>query len=160
MKAVLATCLLLFASLAQAQYVWVDEKGIKQFSDRPPPPNTPKKNILKEPGQVSPYQMQDASAPAEPPKDAPKTPTLADRNADFKKRQKESAEADKKAAEEAQRARDEAANCRAAREALAGLESGARIGLTAPNGERSFMSDEQRAQELAKTRRILANCKN
>ncbi|UUZ48461.1 DUF4124 domain-containing protein [Massilia sp. B-10] len=39
--------MLMLVSLAQAQYVWVDEKGVKQFSDRSPPSNIPAKNILE-----------------------------------------------------------------------------------------------------------------
>ena len=41
------SALLIVANLGHAQFVWVDAKGVKQFSDRPPPPGTPQKNILK-----------------------------------------------------------------------------------------------------------------
>lgn len=44
-----ATALMAFASMAQAQYMWIDDKGLKQFSDRPPPPSVPLKHILKAP---------------------------------------------------------------------------------------------------------------
>ena len=37
------------APQARAQYVWIDDKGLKQLSDRPPPPNVPAKRILKAP---------------------------------------------------------------------------------------------------------------
>ena len=37
------------ASTAIAQWQWIDEHGRKTFSDRPPPPHIPEKNILKSP---------------------------------------------------------------------------------------------------------------
>lgn len=45
----LAPLLLVGAGLAQAQYSWIDEKGVREFSDRPPPPGTPAEKILKAP---------------------------------------------------------------------------------------------------------------
>lgn len=38
---------------AQAQYVWLDARGVRQFSDRPPPPSVPDSRILKGPGKPS-----------------------------------------------------------------------------------------------------------
>jgi hypothetical protein len=52
-KAILASMLLLACSLAHAQYSWIDTKGIRQFSDRPPPVDTPEAKILKVPRAVA-----------------------------------------------------------------------------------------------------------
>ena len=40
---------LLATTDAIAQYVWLDEHGVKQFSDVAPPGNIPEKRILKQP---------------------------------------------------------------------------------------------------------------
>ena len=45
-----ALALSLGASAALAQYIWLDSKGVKQYSDRPPPPSVPTSKILKAPG--------------------------------------------------------------------------------------------------------------
>lgn len=156
--------LLLFASLAQAQYVWVDEKGIKQFSDRPPPPSVPVKNILKAPGQAPvtlvPIAAAGAEAPTAQPAPEPKgPPTVAERNADYKKRASEQAEQNKKAAAEAAHKAANAENCLSARKYQAQLASGDRIGTTEPNGERSYMDDAERARQTARTNKVVADCK-
>ena len=153
--------LLLAAGLAQAQYVWVDEKGIKQFSDRSPPSSIPDKNILKAPGKRLPALESVATdvKPA-PDADAPKLPpTVAERNIDYKKRMADQAEAAKKKAKEAEHKTAKAEHCASAREYKAQLDSGVRIGVVAKNGERAFMSDAERAQGSAKAAKILAECK-
>jgi hypothetical protein len=158
-----ATALVAFASLAQAQYMWIDEKGIKQFSDRAPPASVPLKNILKAPRGVP----SAANMPAEPPAAEaaaqgakPKeAPSLADRNADFNKRAKETAEREKKEKEEQQVKRDKMENCARALAARDSLDSGVRINQPGKDGERSFMSDEQRDAERAKVNNVLAACK-
>lgn len=160
-----AGALMAFASLAQAQYMWIDEKGLKQFSDRAPPPSIPLKNILKAPHGVpsaaSIVAEPAAAAPAPAPEAAkPKAPpTLADRNADYNKRVKEKAEHDEKDKQEAERKAAQAENCARARDAKQSLDSGARVGTVNKNGERSFMSDEQRAVESQKAAKALAACK-
>jgi hypothetical protein len=45
-----AGALALTSLLAHAQYSWLDDKGTRVFSDRPPPPGTPPSRILKAPG--------------------------------------------------------------------------------------------------------------
>ena len=50
LRRVAALALLCAAGLAQAQFVWVDPKGVRHYSDQPPPPGTPPARILKAPG--------------------------------------------------------------------------------------------------------------
>jgi type IV secretory pathway VirB10-like protein len=160
----LAGALLLAASsMAMAQYMWIDEKGVKQLSDRPPPPNIPEKRILKSPGKP----LFNPNAPAEPdtapaddaapPAKAP--PTLAERNADYNKRKTEAAAAQKKSADEARQKADIAANCDAARKNQMALDNGVRMSEYDKNGERSFVTDEQRVEMAKKNRKVLADCK-
>ena len=156
----LAACLALSAlsCLAWGQYVWTDDKGVKQFSDMPPPASVPQSRILKQPSGRMPAAAAPASAEAEAGE--PKAPlTTADRNADFMKRRAEQADKDKKAAAEAQAARDKAKNCESARSYQRALDSGQRIARTDKNGEREFLSDEQRNREMRETSRVLADCK-
>lgn len=166
---ILAACLCIGpANLAWAQYVWLDEKGVKQFTDIPPPPNTPKNRILKSPTAPRPETNKPAegteasaagsvnAANAASAKSAP--PTIADRNAEFNKRKQEQAEKDKKDAAEAEKRVANQRNCDAARANQRNLDSGARITQTDKNGERAFISDEQKAQMARENRRILEGC--
>jgi outer membrane biosynthesis protein TonB len=152
--------LLLAAGLAQAQYVWIDANGLRQYSDRPPPPSTPPEKIIKSPQPVA-LAIEAPPAPAPDPKAQPKkgAPTLAEREADFRKRKQEGAEQDKKAAEEAQRKQAQLENCASARQYKAQLESGIRIADTGADGERGYISDADRATRLAKANRIVAECR-
>jgi hypothetical protein len=157
--------LLLIAGLAQAQYAWINANGNREYSDRPPPPDTPRSKILKAP-HGSPLLL-DMAAPAAAPapaddakaekKKAP--PTLAERDADFRKRQKERDEQERKAIEEALRKKAQAENCTLAQQAKAELASGIRIADTTAQGERAFISDEERARRVARTNRILEGCR-
>lgn len=151
-----ALAALSFASAAFAQYVWLDDRGVKQYSDMPPPASVPQKRILKQPGGApAPASESAQNAPS-----AEKAPmTLAERNAEFQKRRAEQAEKEKKAEEQQRAAADKARNCERAGEYRRMLESGERIAHRDGNGERSFLTDEQRAQELNETRTIMRDCK-
>jgi hypothetical protein len=102
------------------------------------------------------------SAPGGPASGAAvKQPSMAEREADFRKRRAEQAEAEDKeqkaSAEKAQRQRA----CDDARNYLLGLESGVRIARTDPKtGERVFLEDNARAKEIVTARQsVQANCK-
>ena len=110
---------------------------------------------------------KDGPTTAVPAKDAKKDEkgaepkSTAEKEAEFKKRQVEKGEAaakqEKEAAEKAQKAQA----CTEARSYLAGLQSGARITRTDPTtGERTFLDDNQRTQEVARAQQSVdANCK-
>ncbi len=158
---------LLFAASSHAQYVWLDEKGVKQFSDMPPPNSIPKNRILKtplksmqEPSKESKDPNQEATNGAVVANEKLQKPvTTASKNEDYMKRKLEQEEKDKKAAAEKQAASDKANNCERARSYQQSLEAGVRITSTDKNGERSFLSDEQRAKELGDLKRSLSDCK-
>ena len=155
----LGAALLLAAGFAHAQFAWIDAKGIKHYSDRPPPPGTPANKILKAPGMHADL-LATPDAADEKPADAaaPKPPTLADREADFRKRAMDRAKAEKKTAEEAQRQQAQRANCEQAQRYKNSLTSGIRITESAGDGAQQWMSDEERAKRLADTNDILASC--
>ncbi len=152
-----AACILLIgSSLAHAQYSWIGENGVRQFSDRPPPPGTPPSKILKAPGRLPPAPSE---APAPAPAPAKAEPGWTARETDYRKRMKEREEQDKKTAQQADRQRDIDQRCAWARNARAQVESGIRISNVDPQGERRFASDEERAAQLAHANKILAECR-
>lgn len=148
--------LLLSAGLAQAQYSWIDARGTRHFSDRPPPPDTPAHRILKTPGRALPAAQPAAPGQAAAPKSPP---TLAEREAAYRDRMKQREEGEKKDAELARRQRDLAERCQSARQVRAQVESGIRITNVDASGERSVATDEERAAQLARANRILAECR-
>lgn len=170
-RALGATLLFLAATAAQAQYVWIGPGGTRQYSDRPPPPGTPASKIVKAPGRASPDLAPTPASPAATPVEAATTdpaakpappkgpPTLAEQEAAYRARTKARDEANLKAQEEAQRARQLAERCNAARETQAQLSSGTRIARYGQDGQRSFMSDADRAARAAQINQTLQDCR-
>jgi hypothetical protein len=149
---------LLMSTCALAQFVWIDEHGVKQFSDTAPPSNIPKDHILKQPGRDVPRRSE-ASAPDAASVDADKAPaTVAEKNADYNKRKALQAEKDKKTAEETKRKETDAANCARAKQYLDTLNSGVRMKTAGSDGQQTFMSDDDRAKELQRAQQALADC--
>lgn len=150
---------------ALAQYIWIDDKGVKQLSDRPPPPSVPDKRILKAPGKV-PFTPNAAPPEADAPLDATPSaqagtkpaPTLAERNEAFNKRRADAAAAERKTADDAQQKADAAANCEAARQNQRALDQGMRLANIDKNGERAIMNDQERAELGKKNQKVLAGC--
>ncbi|HEX8479414.1 MAG TPA: DUF4124 domain-containing protein [Telluria sp.] len=158
-KAMLLGALLLASTVVHAQYAWIDEKGVRHFSDQPPPTNTPASKILKAPRGATP--AADAAAPAAPaPSAAPKAPakaapTLAEREADYQKRRAQGQEEEKKAALAKKDADNRRENCAAATRDKAQLESGRRVRTQ----QNIVMTEEDKAREQANVARVLNECK-
>ncbi|MFT5531866.1 MAG: hypothetical protein ACI8WM_003638 [Burkholderiaceae bacterium] len=150
---------LLLSSTASAQYVWLDAKGAKQFSDRPPPASVARKDILKEPATVLRTQLEEAAAASPVTTSVEAQLTTAERNADFRKRRMEQADKDKIAANEKADAADKTANCARARAYQRSLEDGMRISSTTKSGERYIMNDEQREVEIRNVRKMVSDCR-
>ncbi|MBD8655933.1 DUF4124 domain-containing protein [Oxalobacteraceae sp. CFBP 13730] len=168
-RALGATLLFLAATAAQAQYVWIGPGGTRQYSDRPPPPGTPASKIVKAPGRAAlelapatPAAMpadgavSDPTAKPLPPKGPP---TLAEQEAAYRARTKARDEANLKAQEEAQRARQLAERCNAARETQAQLASGTRIARYGQDGQKSYMTDAERAARATQVNQALQDCR-
>jgi hypothetical protein len=171
LRALCAGAPLLLAALAlhapaHAQYSWIDEHGTRVFSDRPPPPGTPPARILQAPRPAvaaAPYALPAPAAPAAPAgataEAAKPAPTLAERDAEFRKRAAQRDADERKTAEDAQRRADQAEQCATARRNEANLASGERMADVDDKGERVFLSDEEKARRLAQARRVLAGCR-
>ena len=170
-RALGATLLFLAATAAQAQYVWIGPGGTRQYSDRPPPPGTPASKIVKAPGraapELAPAPAPPAATPVEPVTTDPAAkplppkgpPTLAEQEAAYRARTKARDEANLKAQEEAQRARQLAERCNAARETQAQLASGTRIARYGQDGQKSYMTDAERATRAAQVNQALQGCR-
>ncbi|WP_305073777.1 DUF4124 domain-containing protein [Propionivibrio sp.] len=134
-----------FAFSAHAQiYQWKDASGKTVISDKPPV------------GAVQQQKTLGASSPST----SPAQKSLAEREMEFKQRQKESQDIAEKNRKEEASAAEKQENCNNARRQLQMLESGERIALRDEKGERYFMEDAQREQEIAKARKFLeSSCK-
>ena len=137
--------LLATATVAAQVYKWVDKDGKVQYTDTPPPPGATK---------AEPKKVETPSSPAAAPAVAGKS--LQDRTKEFDKRKTEAAEKAKKDGESQQSAEVDAENCRNARTALIDLESGRPINRSNDKGERIFVSDEERAADIARARAMVA----
>lgn len=143
----LALVALTFATVGSAQiYQWKDANGKTVISDKPPV------------GSASDARKVDAGSNA-PGNSTQKT--LADRELEMRKRQKDAQDASEKATKEQSAAAEKAKSCESARRYLQTLESGERVALRDDKGERYFMDDSQREQEIASTRQtIQSTCSN
>ena len=154
--------LALAASLpAHAQYQWIDGSGRRVFSDQPPPPGTPQKNILKQPAArpaaPAPAADEAESSAADSTAAPAAAPTAQDKALQEKLKKAEAEEAAKKKAEADRLAAQKAENCKRAISAKALLDSGQRIMQSDGKGGRSFMSPEQRAAETKRIEEVMRN---
>lgn len=146
---------LLVALPAAAQpYRWVDADGRVQYSDRPPAGNTKAAPVKNAVGSATGSSgASNAKAPA-----APKS--AAEQEQAFRKRLAERDEAAKKQAELEVELRRKADACDQARRSLVGLEQSGRQVRFEPNGERTYLSEEQIEVEKGKARSAIATtCK-
>ena len=157
LRTILGAALLLAAASAAAQYVWLDEKGKRTYSDRPPPPGVPAERILKAPKGMQ-QIMAVAATPADAASAAGPSP-LAQREADYQKRRKEGAEQVQKAQADTERAAEQKRNCDSAAKAKAQLESGTRLRSQNSADPHEMMGDAERTAELARTNKVIASCR-
>lgn len=150
-SAILLAALLLASAAAHAQYAWIDEKGVHHYSDRPPPTDTPAANILQAPRGM----MPPAPAATNTAKPAP---TLAEREADYRKRHAAADEADKKAAADKQLAAARRTNCQAAVANKAQVETGRRLRWDVAGHANDVMTEEDKAKEVARADAALKDC--
>lgn len=155
--AVLAAALAAPAAHAQALYMWLDDKGLKQLSDQPPPPSVPLNRILRQPRNAPPL-LQPQPADGGAPDSARRPPTLAERNADFNKRRADAAAASQKASQEASQKAAQATNCDNARRDQVALDSGVRMSTFDKDGQQRYLGDEERAARSKQNQAVLAGC--
>jgi hypothetical protein len=146
---------------AQAQWKWRDAKGAVQYSDMPPPPGTPEKDILQRPNVtrraivVSPAGTAASAAPAPAP--AASAPTKAEQEAAARQKKEQENEAARQKEEERRIAAQRRENCTRAQANLRDLQSSTRLTRTNDKGERVFMDEAQIAAESARARDVIAS---
>jgi hypothetical protein len=157
MKTIIVLAATLFATAAHAQLLkCVGKDGRVEYAAQCPAGTREQSTGIRNTPAAAP-------APAAAPSGAAgaKQQSLADRDADFRKRQTERQEAAdkeaKKSAEAAQRQRA----CEDSRSYLKSLQAGNRVAKTDPKtGERVFLEDAQYASEIAATQKVVdTNCK-
>lgn len=178
-SAALAVALMtvLFASGASAQWAWKDDTGRMVYSNQPPPASVKGTQIVRQPGgaptarssgpvygeperPAAPATSGDTPASSATPTASTGPKTYAERDADFRKRQQERADAERKAQEDQQRATQKAAECERARGYLKALDEGVRIMRTDAGGNREYLDDAQRGAEIDRMRKSVADlCK-
>ena len=156
---------LALAAPAQAQWKWRDQRGQVQYSDLPPPPGVPEQNILSRPATsrsrvavMSPTASAPSVAPssAAPTASAALAPKTVDPDLEARRKKAEAEQAAKVKAEEARMAAARADNCKRAQSQMRTLDSGIRIARTSENGEREILDDQQREDEVRRTREVIA----
>jgi hypothetical protein len=148
--ALVATILLALLSLTVGAqvYRWVDKDGKVQYSDQPPPPGAGKADVTK----INSSTPSAASTTGAPPKAPEKGKTP-------EKSKVESANA-VKPEEEARQKRETEEYCQGAKGELRQLQDGDRLAVTAPNGERRFIEDDERATRIQNLQKKIAEvCK-
>lgn len=159
-KHLLLGALLLASAAAHAQYAWIDEKGLRHYSDQPPPTNTPDARVLKAPRGSAPALPSPApSSPAPPAPAVPvkAAPTLAEREADYRQRHAADEKAGRTAAADAKTAEAKRIACAAAARNKAELETGRRLRREPALGN-AVMTEADKAKELAQSVAVLKDC--
>lgn len=147
---------LVSAPVGAQTYKWTDADGKVHYSDQPPPANA-KEQVTVKPRKSSAPTTSASPSTGDKGATAAKSKTYVEQEADFKKRQVETAEREaadkKKAAEAAERKQ----NCETARAQLKNLQSGGRITRANAQGEREYLNDAQIAQEIERGKKSVAS---
>ncbi|MEJ7930111.1 DUF4124 domain-containing protein [Ramlibacter sp. AN1015] len=181
LRALLLGLALTAPTLATAQWQWIDPSGRRVFSDQAPPPDTPAKNILKQPGVRAPSSpAADIGTQAAPPpasgtaSTSPAAPAQAaagsaaaatrpggrDEALEKKRKEAEAAAAAKRKEDEERLAKQKAESCDRARQGKATLASGMRLARVNAKGEREFLDEKARDAEIKRMDEVIAaDCK-
>jgi hypothetical protein len=147
-----------FCGVAQAQWKWRDKGGQIHLSDLPPPSEVPDKDVMQRPASAS---HRSAPAPGPIPSEAASAaaarPNAIDPELEARMRRAEVEKQAQKKAEDEKQAAARAENCKRARDYLRNLDSGMRISRTNDRGEREFIDDKQRADEVNRTRDVITS---
>jgi hypothetical protein len=157
-----AAVLLLVSLPAEAQWKWKDKGGRIQYSDLPPPADTPEQDILSKPSAprrvaITTPAASQASAPvAVAGASGPLAPRTVDPELEAKRKKAEADVAARAKAQEERVAAAKADNCNRARTQLRTYESGVRLTRANDKGEREYLDDKQRAEETKHAKDMIA----
>ena len=134
---------------AQQVYQWKDEQGKTHFSDVPPPAEQAE-NVKALPKQYLPTPTQQPSTQT----------NWAERELQFQERREKAAEAKAQAEQQRQQQEERDRVCSQVHNTLASLKSGVRVARPNEKGEREFLDDKARAQEIERAQKFVdTNCK-
>jgi len=148
---------LLAALPAAAQWKWKDARGQIVISDVPPPRDIPDRDVLQKPELVARRPANQAAPAASAPAAEAVAKAKVDPELEARKKKAEQEQGEKVKAEEQKVAAQRAENCRRARSHMSTLDSGIRLSRTNEKGEREILDDKQRADEIQRTRAIIAS---
>lgn len=180
---VVAAALTLWATHARAQYQWRDENGRMVYSDKAPPLSVKPEHVIradpKRPVYVETANAKasgDGKSPAAEGKadaahkadaghrdgeNARPGQTQADRELEQRRKFQEQVNAEKKRREQAEMEAKVSKACDEMHGEIRTLESGMRITRVTKDGEREYLSDEERASRLDTIRRsVKESCKS
>ena len=152
------------ATSAVAQWKWLDKNRHMQYSDIPPPLDTPERDILQRPkaatGVAAPTSSVAAAPAASAASGAGVQPRTVEPELEAKRRKAEQDQA-ARAKSDAKAEEDRVAalrleNCNRARSDVRTLDDGGRLARTNARGEREVIDDRQRAEEMRRTRDLIA----
>lgn len=132
-------------------YKWIDPDGTVHYSDQPSPDAAQEQTLGIKSGTSG--SEAPGTEKAAPKSAGPKT--YIEQGAEFRKRQVEA---------EAKRAKEEKAladakeaqqNCERARSSLQSMQTGQRVTVYNEKGERAYLDDNARAQEIANTQKAV-----
>ena len=147
------------AASAQSIWKWRDRDGHVMVSDRPPGPEIPDKDILQRPNAARlPAASGDTAQPVAAAASAGTDKDLEARKNKLAQSQAAAKEA-KANADKERLGAEKAQNCQRARNQLQMLQSGTRMARANDKGEREFLDDKARADEISRAQQqITANC--
>lgn len=165
-----AACIATLPGTALAQWQWRDEAGRKVYSDTPPPPSVPARNVLSAPGRAAgAYVPADSADSAEGGTNKGKgsvntiasTPNdsqaaLQAQKEGFEKRRAARLKAEEDAAAREARLAQRAARCQELQNYALGLSQNARIARINSEGAREALDDAERAASLERTNTAIA----
>lgn len=145
---------------AAAQWKWRDKTGIVQYSDLPPPSGTPDADILQRPAPANARRAAPAASAASAPLLVPKLGDAASgAKAEGKPTKAEEEAAAKKRADDERIAQTKLDNCSRARAQMKVLEGGQRMSRINAKGEREYLDDKGRAEEVQRMQGVIsADC--
>ena len=153
MKAAIALLILLAPVAAQGQLLkWIGKDGGIEYATQCPPGTQEQQTGIK----------STREGPSSSDATSPQQKSIAEREAEFRKRQMEAQDARQKDEKKAAEDKVDRANCEQAQIYLKSLQVGNRIARVDPQtGERVFLEDSDRPAELARAQRAVdSNCKS
>lgn len=156
--------LLATATVAAQVYKWVDKDGQVQYTDTPPPAGAAKVEPKKIANASASTSAATTAAPTATGKPGDTAKTSKDKAKDsakeVEKRRKEEIEKNLKDDDIARVAKANQERCKGATAALLEFESGRPINRIKENGEREFVSDDERAASIVRMRAAMTeSCK-